>query len=119
MGRGLWECQVRLPTDFGSSEGFGTQELGKTPIDILEVPPELRCKAWSPGAPHPPSPARAGRDLWRWLRGVAPGLLQSPPSRVMGAWPKPRKVKADAKGEVGWRSQGPTLVRKPTHNPRS
>lgn len=56
MGRGLWGCQVSLATYFGSSEGFGTQELGKNPVDSLEVPLSsvARRGPQEPPTRHPP-----------------------------------------------------------------
>lgn len=65
MGRGLWGCQVSLATYFGSSEGFGTQELGKNPVDSLEVPLSSVARRGPQEPPNPPP--ILGRDRICWL----------------------------------------------------
>lgn len=62
MGRGLCERQVRLVTYFWNSEGFGTRGVGEDPYRHPGSPPELYCKARSPGegprvgSPQPSNP---------------------------------------------------------------
>lgn len=65
---------------------------------------------------HPP----LGRDTIGCCgsRGGGPRLLQSPPSRGLGAWTSPGKVKAESVGGAGGGVQGCSLAGKLVRSPR-